>query len=158
EPCQLTQFLICADEEATLHAFHCLDLGECAEEASSHSLDGVTDGIKVVDQGSASHQRGSVGMGEGDRIALQRKGKWMDQCPACCRQRLVIVGAIEEIALAGRTEALSPVARVYLQHVATDDSVRGAPLANGQRDGRDIAGGAKMGADSAALGAKLLQL
>src|SRR5262249_53002300 len=52
----------------------------------------------------------------------------------------------------------SPVARVYLQHVATDDSVRGAPLANGQRDGRDIAGGAKMGADSAALGAKLLQL
>src|SRR6516165_7966639 len=82
----------------------------------------------------------------------------MDQCPACCPQRLVIVGAIEEIALAGRTEALSPVARVYLQHVATDDSVRGAPLANGQRDGGDIAGGAKMGADSAALGAKLLQL
>src|SRR5215472_10353479 len=82
----------------------------------------------------------------------------MNQCPACCSQRLVTVSAIEEIALTGRTEALGSMVRVYLQHVATDYSARGAPVTNGQCNGCDIVGGAEIGADAAALGTKLLQL
>jgi hypothetical protein len=78
----------------------------------------------------------------------------MNQCRACCSQRLVTVSAIEEIALAGRTEALGSTARIYLQHVATDNSACGAPLSNGQCNGCDIVG-AEIGADEAARGTKL---
>ena len=69
------QFFVCAVEEATLHAFHCLDLGECADETSGHSLDGANDGTRVGDQRSASHQRGAVEMVEGDGVALQLEVK-----------------------------------------------------------------------------------
>src|SRR5260370_19677994 len=81
----------------------------------------------------------------------------MDQCPARCLQWF-IAGAIEEIALAGGEEAFDAMACVDFQHVAADHTLRGAPLPDGERSGHDIVGGAEMGADAAALGAKLLQL
>src|ERR1700674_1722616 len=81
----------------------------------------------------------------------------MYQCPARCLQRLV-AGPIEEIALAGGEEAFDAMACVDFQHVAAHHTLRGAPLPDGERSGRDIVGGAEMGADAAALGAKLLQL
>src|SRR3974390_878003 len=82
----------------------------------------------------------------------------MNQCPACCSQRVVTVSAIEEITLAGRTEAFGSMARVYLQHVATDNSTRRAPVSNGQCNGCDIFGGAEIGADAAPLCTEPLQL
>src|SRR6266436_3445655 len=50
------------------------------------------------------------------------------------------------------------MACVDFQHVAADHTLRGAPLPDGERSGHDIVGGAEMGADAAAFGAKLLQL
>src|SRR6266481_1349901 len=81
----------------------------------------------------------------------------MYQCPARCLQRLV-AAPIEEIALAGGEEAFDAMTCVHFQHVAADHTLRGAPLPDGERSGRDIVGRAEMGADAAALGAKLLQL
>src|SRR5208337_4682044 len=81
----------------------------------------------------------------------------MYQCPARCLQRLV-AGMIEEIALAGREETFHGMAGVYFQHVAADHTMRSAPLADGERSRHDIVRRAEMGADAAALGAKLLQL
>src|SRR6266480_867692 len=81
----------------------------------------------------------------------------MYQGPARCLQRLV-AGSIEEIALAGGEEAFDAMACVHFQHVAADHTLRGAPLADGERSGHDIVRTAEMVADAAALGAKLLQL
>src|SRR5271169_4712696 len=81
----------------------------------------------------------------------------MYQSPTRCLQRLV-PSAIEEIALAGGKEAFDAMPCVHFQHVAADDSLRGAPLPNGERSGHDIVRRAEMGADATALGAKLLQL
>ncbi len=50
------------------------------------------------------------------------------------------------------------MACVHFQQVAADHTLRGAPLPDGERSGQDIVGGAEMGADAAALRAKLLQL
>src|SRR5712672_895561 len=81
----------------------------------------------------------------------------MYQCPAGCLQRLV-AAPIEEIALAGGEEAFDAMACVHFQHVAADHTLRGALLPDSERSGHDIVGRAEMGADAAALGAKLLQL
>src|SRR5260221_947035 len=81
----------------------------------------------------------------------------MYQCPARCLQRLV-AATVEEIALAGGEEAFDAMACVQFQHGAADHSLRGARLPDGERRGQDIVGGAEMGTDAAALGAKMLQL
>src|ERR1700719_763376 len=81
----------------------------------------------------------------------------MYQRPTRCLQRLV-AGPIEEIALAGGGEAFHATACVHFQHVAADHTLRGAPLPDGESSGHDIVGRAEMGADTAALGTKLLQL
>src|ERR1700694_3334701 len=82
----------------------------------------------------------------------------MQQRPARRLQKLVNAGPFQEIALAGRIEALDTMASVHFQHVPAKNATRGAPLANGERGGCNIVGGAEMGADSAPLGAKLFQL
>ena len=50
------------------------------------------------------------------------------------------------------------MACVQFQNVAADHTLRGAPLPDGKRSGHYIVGRAKMGTDTAALSAKLLQL
>jgi hypothetical protein len=82
----------------------------------------------------------------------------MQQRPARRLQRLVNVGPIQEIALAGGDEALEAMASVHFQQVSAENATRGAPLANGERGDCNIIGGAEIGADSAPLGAKLFQL
>src|ERR1700719_3322704 len=81
----------------------------------------------------------------------------MHQCPTRCQQRLV-ARAIEEIALAGREKAFHAMACVDFQDEDADYAMGGAPLPDGERSGHDIVSRAEMGADAAALGAKLLQL
>src|SRR6516164_2164274 len=81
----------------------------------------------------------------------------MYQCPARCLQWLV-PGSIQEIALAGGEEAFDAMACVHFQHVAADNTLRGAPLPDSECSGHDIIGRSEIPADAAALGAKLLQL
>src|SRR5215831_34139 len=92
------------------------------------------------------------------RVALQLKMNQMDQGPAHRQQWRITSGGIEEIALAGRIQALDAVARVDLQLIAADDAARRPPVYDRQRAGGDVVGGAEMGPDPEALGAKLLQL
>ena len=56
------------------------------------------------------------------RVALQLKMNQMDQGPAHRQQWRFTSGGIEEIALAGRIEALDAVARVDFQLIAADDA------------------------------------
>ena len=105
------------------------------------------------DHGIAARQRGSVEMIDRLRVALQLKMNQMDQGPAHRQQWRITSGGIEEIALAGRIQALDAEARVDFQLIAADDAARRPPVRDRQRAGGDVVGGAKMGADPAALGA-----
>src|SRR6516164_5202607 len=87
---------------------------DCGEEAGGHPLDRVDSAIGVRDHGIAARQRGSVEMIDRQRVALQLKMNQMDQGPAHRQQWRFTSGGIEEIALAGRIEALDAVARVDL--------------------------------------------
>ena len=102
----MAQLSVCAVEEAALHAFNRRRLGDCGKEASRHPLNNSGGRTGVSDQRIASRQRSAVEMIESERIALQLKLKYMQQCPACRLQRLFNAGPIQKIALAGRDEAL----------------------------------------------------